>query len=173
MTTTDVKIMPALCLDLDGTVRYSKNGKFINKPEDIALFEGVEEKLWKYRNNGYLILGISNQGGIAFGIKTYEEERYEIEVMMSLFKESPFHFVKTCPYHPKGTVFPYMYRSLMRKPDYGMLMMLEAEATRNGIVIDWNKSLMVGDRPEDQQCADNASIAFQWAHEFFGREKVE
>ena len=33
------KVHPALFLDLDGTIRYSKNGKFINHPEDIELFE--------------------------------------------------------------------------------------------------------------------------------------
>lgn len=41
MVPNDVR--PALCLDLDGTIRYSKNGDFINGPEDVALFEGVEK----------------------------------------------------------------------------------------------------------------------------------
>lgn len=27
---------------------------------------------------------------------------------------------------------------------------------------------MVGDRPEDQECAEKAGIAFMWAHEWRG-----
>jgi D-glycero-D-manno-heptose 1,7-bisphosphate phosphatase len=172
-TVPTMKLAPALCLDLDGTVRYSKNGKFINKPEDIALFDGVEAKLWEYRNNGYVILGISNQGGVAYGIKTPAGEHAELDAMIALFDVCPFHLIKTCWHHPGGKQFPFNHRSLMRKPDYGMLVMCEYELFNAGYVVDWNKSLFVGDRPEDEQCADNASIAFQWAHEFFGRERVE
>lgn len=168
-----MRLAPALCLDLDGTVRYSKNGKFINKPEDIALFDGVEKKLWEYRNNGYLIFGISNQGGVAYGIKTPQSEHAELDAMVALFEECPFHLIKTCWHHPQGKTHPFNHRSLFRKPDYGMLAMCEYECFNAGLVVDWDKSLMVGDRPEDEQCAKNANISFQWAHHFFGREKGE
>jgi phosphoglycolate phosphatase-like HAD superfamily hydrolase len=32
---------------------------------------------------------------------------------------------------------------------------------------------MVGDRDEDMECAKNAGMAFQWAWDFFNREKPE
>jgi D-glycero-D-manno-heptose 1,7-bisphosphate phosphatase len=164
-----MQVTPALCLDLDDTVRYSKNGKYINKPEDIALFEDVEEKLWEYRNGGYLIFGISNQGGVAFGIKTPEQEYAEIDAMNALFTASPFHLIKTCWHHPGGKAYPLNHRSLCRKPDYGMLVLCEFDMFQHGHVVDWDKSLFVGDRPEDEKCAANAGISFQWAWEFFRR----
>lgn len=164
-----LKIKPALCLDLDGTVRYSKSGEFIKTPDDIVLFDGVEEKLWEYRNKNYLILGISNQGSVAYGIKTFHQVNDEIEQMNTLFERNPFHLIKFCLNHEKGKVFPYNLRSLYRKPDIGMLAQCEFEAFGAGIVIDWNNSLFVGDRPEDEECAKRAGIVFQWAWQFFER----
>lgn len=165
-----MQLVPALCLDLDGTVRYSTSGKFINKPSDIALFPGVEEVLWQYRDNGHLILGITNQGGVAHGLKSPTDEAVELSAMFSLFERNPFHLVKSCYHMEGGKVFPFNVRSLLRKPDIGMLALCEYEAFLKGWVIDWNQSMFVGDRLEDQKCAANAGIAFRWAWEFFGRE---
>ena len=163
--------VPVLCLDLDGTVRYNKNDPngFINKPEDIALYDGVEAKLWEYRDKGYLILGISNQGGVAFGHKTPEVVDAEVDAMLDIFERDPFDIVKCCLHHENGTKFPWNRRSLLRKPNIGMLVLMEMEAFKSGYLIDWDNSLFVGDRPEDEQCAKNAGIPFQWANEFFGR----
>lgn len=161
------RLKPALCLDLDGTVRYSKNGDFIEKPDDIALFDGVEEKIWEYRNKGYLIFGITNQGGVAYGYKLPADVDAEIEQTCKLFKKNPFHIIKSCLHHPKGTSEPFNHRSLLRKPDIGMLVVCEIEAWDAGYIVDWDNSLFVGDREEDRQCAKNADISFQTAHEFF------
>jgi D-glycero-D-manno-heptose 1,7-bisphosphate phosphatase len=164
------KVLPALCLDLDGTVRYSKTGDFINHPEDVALFDGVEEKLWEYRREGFLILGITNQAGVAFGHKTQISFLEEIDYMLKLFEENPFHIVKGCLSHPDGKIYPYNFRSLLRKPEIGMLAIMEMEAFNHGFIIDWAGSLFIGDRPEDQECALKAGLEFQWAWDFFGRE---
>ncbi len=162
------KVLPALCLDLDGTIRYSKSGKFISGPDDIALFEGVEEKIWQYRHNGYLIFGITNQGGVAYGLKTPADNMAEIDATIALFNKNPFHIIKESYHHPNGKVEPYNHRSLLRKPDIGMLVLCEVEAWDKGYIVDWDNSLFVGDRPEDQACAEKAGIAFQWADTFFG-----
>lgn len=169
--TRTITVKPALCLDLDGTVRYSKSGKFIERPDDIALFDGVEDTLNEYRARGYLIFGVSNQGGVAFNIKTPQQEIAEIDTTMALFKENPFHIVKTCWHHEKGRDPVFGHRSLFRKPNIGMLVMCEFEVFNAGYVVDWDHSIFIGDRPEDQECAKNAGIAFQWAWDFFEREK--
>lgn len=73
MRLQEYRLQPALCLDFDGTIRFSKRAEFINSPADICLFPGVEPVLWEYRGKGYLILGITNQGGVAFGFKTISQ----------------------------------------------------------------------------------------------------
>lgn len=162
-------LKPALCLDFDGTIRYSLSGEFINKPEDVALFPDVEEKIWQYRDEGYLICGITNQGGVAYGYKTPSDNDAEIDKTCSLFERNPFHIIKSCLHHPKGSHEPYNHRSLLRKPDVGMLCLCEVEAWEAGYIVDWDHSLFVGDRPEDMECAERAGIHFSWAWEFFGR----
>lgn len=163
-------VIPALCLDLDGTIRYSKDGEFINKPEDVALYPDVEEVIWRYRNDGYLIFGITNQGGVAYGYKHRLDHDMELERTLALFERNPFHVVKACFHHPEGKVKHYAHRSLLRKPAIGMLVLCEVEAWDEGYIVDWDNSLFVGDRQEDYECAINAGIKFQYAHRFFDRE---
>ena len=165
----DMEVKPALCLDFDGTIRYSKTGKFINKPEDIALYDDVEAVIWDHRNRGYLIFGISNQGGVAFNIKTPQQEMTEMDTTLALFRNNPFHLVKTCWHHEGGKNPAFAHRSLFRKPDIGMLAMCEFEAFNAGLIVDWPHSLLVGDRPEDEECAKRAGIDFCFADVFFGR----
>jgi len=164
-------IVPALCLDLDGTVRKSKTGVFINGPKDIELLPGVEEKIWEYQKKGFYIVGITNQGGVAHGLKTTEQFCEERDATFDLFNQNPFDAVLVCFNDPKGKVAPYNIRSLSRKPDYGMLARAEVEAYLDGLCIYWDNSLFVGDRPEDEACAKAARVPFQWAWDFFGFEK--
>lgn len=163
------KLRPALCVDLDGTVRYSADGEFINKAEDVRLFPDVEVKLWEYREKGYLIFGISNQGGVAFGFKTPQDCNEEVEQTFRLFERNPFHIIKCCFHEPRGKVEPWCHRSLLRKPDYGMLAICEVESFQAGYIVDWDNSLFVGDRSEDRDIASRAAIKFIPTEVFFGR----
>ncbi len=160
------KFVPALLLDWDGTIRKSKTGGYIKNFSDIELMPGIEKLIWLYRENGWLIVGISNQGGVAHGIKLPMEIEYERDVTLELFDKNPFHIVKMCYHMADGRIEPYNHRSLLRKPDIGMLAIAEMDAFAAGYVIDWDKSLFVGDRPEDAQCAANAGIKFEHIDSF-------
>jgi D-glycero-D-manno-heptose 1,7-bisphosphate phosphatase len=160
-------VTPALCLDFDGTIRRNKSGEsFIKNSSDIELMPGIEKLIWLYRNQGWLIVGISNQGGVAHGFKLPVEIEHEMNSTFKLFNENPFHIVKFCYHEEKGKIEPYCHKSLLRKPNIGMLALAEFEAYNRGYVIDWNKSLFVGDRPEDKQCAENAGIDFKHIDNF-------
>lgn len=161
------KVKPALCLDFDGTIRRSKSGqKFIQNFADIELMPNIEKLIWMYRKMDWIILGISNQAGVAHGIKLPFELEREMEETLKLFDKNPFHIVKFCFHDGAGRIEPYNHRSLLRKPNIGMLAIMEVEAWNKGIVIDWNRSLFVGDRPEDEQCAENAGIKFRHINSF-------
>jgi len=164
-------VKPVLCLDLDGTIRYSKSGlPFIQDENDIALFADVEAKLWDYKDRGYVIAGISNQGGVAFGKRTAQDVDNEVKATLALFSRDPFDSVQCCLCHPNGFIKPYNTESMFRKPNPGMLATLEEMANSHGIYIDWPHSLFVGDRPEDQECARRGQVPFLWAWEFFSRD---
>ena len=160
-------LKPALCLDFDGTIRQSKTGStFIKNFNDIELMPGIEDLIWKYRDNGFLILGISNQAGVAHGFKLPLEVENEMMKTFNLFKKNPFHSAKQCYHDGKGKIEPYCHRSLLRKPAYGSLAIMEVECYNAGFIIDWDNSLFVGDRPEDEQCAIAAGIAFKHINDF-------
>lgn len=162
-------IKPVLCLDLDWTVRSPKSGKFINSADDIQLFDEVESRIWEYKNKGYLIAGVSNQGGVAYGFKTHDDNIKELDATIALFENNPFDIIKCAYHHPQGDVSPYNHKSLLRKPYIGMLALIEVDAFDAGIIVNWKKSLFVGDREEDRLCAENAKIDFKWAWDFFDR----
>lgn len=161
------RLTPALCLDFDGTIRRSKSGKtFIENHKDIELMPNIENLIWLYRNAGWLIFGISNQAGVAHAFKLPMEIELEMDTTLELFQKNPFHIVKFCYHDAKGKIEPYCHRLLLRKPDIGMLALMESEAYKSLYIVDWDNSLFVGDRPEDEQCANNAHIKFRHIDSF-------
>lgn len=164
------QLKPVLALDLDGTVRFSKSGKkFIDGPDDIELLPGIEEAIWAYRDKGYLIAALSNQGGVAWGFKTVAQAEAELAATRNLFTRDPFHVLQQCYHMETGNVEPYNHRSLFRKPDIGMLCWIEYECWTAGYIVDWDNSLMVGDRAEDADCARRAGIDFSYIEDFLSR----
>lgn len=161
---------PALLLDLDGTVRYSRNGTFINAPEDVALFDGVEETIQSYRDDGYVVGAVSNQGGVAFGHKDIETLKGEVMAMHDLFEGEPFDVIQMSPFHEEGTIAPFCQASMYRKPNPGMVSVFETMMYARGVLVDWEESIMVGDREEDFRMADRVGLSFEHADLFFGRK---
>lgn len=161
-----------LCLDLDGTVRRTKSGKpFSENPDDVEIIPGMKELIWKYNYEGWLVIYVTNQGGIAHGFKTLEGVDTEIHNTLDLLTKEgedyyPCFGYYVCPHEPKGKLEHFAWRSLGRKPGYGMLVAAEEEIVEAGYIPDWDNSLFVGDRPEDEECAKAAGIPFMWAHDF-------
>lgn len=168
------QVKPALCLDLDGTIRFNAKDPsgFINGPDDVAVFDDVEPVVREWKSKGYLICGVTNQGGVAYGHKTIEDVHKENIATLSHFEDNLFDAVLNAPSMKGGSVKRYSYRSFLRKPEIGMLALLEAKCAENDIVVDWDNSVMVGNSSGDQDFARRARIEFRWAKDFFGREKV-
>lgn len=169
------EIRPALCLDLDGTVRDSRSGAKFGPTdlEDVKLLPGVEETLAQARADGFYIVGISNQGVVGYGTRNEVQVEQIAAATRAAFKVDPFDdlvMAYALPTDLGGKVPPHNVFSLLRKPGYGMLVMAEERARRRGVLIDWPTSLMVGDRPEDESCARAAGVPFRWAWDFFGWE---
>lgn len=169
------EVKPALVLDMDGTVRRSRSGqKFISDIQDIELFPDVEARLWTFRDMGWLILGATNQGGVAYGHRTEKDVEDEMKWTRGLFDADPFHHVlQALSAGGNSRVEPYCHESMLRKPHIGMLALFEVYFFERGLIIDWPNSLVVGDRMEDYWLARNARVSFQWEFEFFKRPTPE
>lgn len=164
-------VQPLLAVDLDGTIRYSRSGHKYGPVDenDVAIFEGVEAKLWACRAAGFRVVGITNQGVVGAGYATEAQVNATIRATLNAFDRNPLHEVNVCYAFAGGKVHPHHLRSLRRKPGYGMLVQAELFAFQEGVIVDWDNSTMVGDRDEDKACADAAGVRFEWAHVFFNR----
>jgi len=171
---SDGLFFPAIVADFDGTIRHPPEGKeFINHPEHVRLYDGVFEKLWHHRNHGHVILGLTNQGGVAFGHKTPDDMLREVHRMRQIGEERgtrwPFHEWYAVFLMEGGSVGPYSARSLCRKPAYGGLAVLHRRLWENhSLRVDWDRSIFVGDSEADFGCAKNAGLQFLHAEKFRG-----
>lgn len=156
---------PVLYLDLDGTVRQGKDdplGRFVNGPADVVVFPAAVEMMRRWKTRGGRIIGVSNQGGVALGIVTAESVAAAM-LETHLQADQMFDRIAYCQHHPQATD-PEMARCWCRKPTPGLLIEAALELARqHGEYYPPHLGLMVGDRPEDQECARLAGLEFQWA----------
>jgi len=164
---TGENMVPILYLDLDGTVRhgFDELGRFVNGPEDVHVFPEVPELLESYKAHGWKIMAISNQGGIALG---YMSLRTCMAAMVETQNQCKWLFDKIvfCVHHPRAEE-PEMAVCWCRKPKPGMVIEGALSLSdKTGEIYPPHLSLLVGDRPEDEQCAENAGLRFMHAQEW-------
>jgi D-glycero-D-manno-heptose 1,7-bisphosphate phosphatase len=165
-------------LDKDGTLIQPKGGRqFVESPTDQEILPGVADKIAQLKAVGATLVIASNQGGVAAGHKSLESAIAEMLYCLQLLPEVERAFF--CP-DWEGQTFYDVHRSNIdtqlplrmigweaykgiavedligqwRKPNPGMLI----AATRLYPMI--SEIYMVGDRPEDQQAAQAADVAF-------------
>lgn len=145
----------ALLLDLDGTVRRTTTGApYPRHPDEVELLPGRAETLRRFHEEGWLLLGVSNQSGIARGDvdeATVAACFARTEALLGL----PLP-VRWCP-HPAGAI-----RCWCRKPMPGLALTWIVE---HGL--DRARSRFVGDMATDRECAGYLGVPYTDAAEFF------
>lgn len=165
MTLTGEKAVPVLYLDIDGTVRHGKDelGRFVNGPDDVVIFPDAVEMMRRWRSQGGRIIGVTNQGGIALGYLSEEASQAALVKTHDL-TGGLFDAIQACPHHPDATD-PEQARCWCRKPSIGLILdgALRVGSAHPDEYYPPHLGLMVGDRPEDEECARLAGLDFQWA----------
>lgn len=160
----DTKI---LFCDIDGTLTETISGHaFKQHPKDVKVVEGANKAIAYYASLGYKVCGVSNQGGVAKGFKSLEATVEEMQFTLSLFPE--LEFILFCPDF-EGEICVVVKRDSFeemtnkgqnfRKPNPGMVN-YGLRLLGSGYATDEVEAWMVGDRPEDGECAVNAKIKF-------------
>lgn len=155
--------------DIDGTLVTTKSGATFRKTaDDWQWLPGRLERLKFLQAQGGKIAIATNQGGVAFGYMRRKDIIDELYKMA--YEVGTGIYISACFTHPKATIEEFKAEDdTRRKPGPGMLIEAQ-EHFKIGPI----HTLMVGDRPEDEQAAQNAGVAFMWADEFFkGLDKAQ
>jgi HAD superfamily hydrolase (TIGR01662 family) len=146
----------AVILDYDGTLRecIGGNGKYPTAKEQIEIKENRKAILDRYKSNGYLLLGMSNQSGVHKGDLTNEVAHELFQHTNKLLDvEIEYNF---CP-HQSAPISCYC-----RKPMQGKAveMILKHKLKRQDCI-------MVGDFTSDKTFATRAGFQYVDQAEFF------
>ena len=152
----------ALFLDIDGTLRITEHlpNKYPTHPDEVQLIHPADvmrKKLESFRKEGYTLIGVSNQSGIAKGTVTVEQVDEIFERTRSLLGYSDKEFpILYCPHRSNPIT------CFCRKPQTGMAM----EAIMK-LKLDPEECIMVGDMKTDEEMAKRLNIKYYDVAEFW------
>ena len=151
----------AVFLDRDGVLNRNvlnpATGEYESpgSPEQFELVEGVFPALRRLQDAGYLLLLVSNQPNFAKGKNSLQELHAVQALLAAGLTKAGIHFTEFyyCFHHPKGIVQSHSGPCDCRKPSTYFLLQAEA-----AFGISLRDSWMVGDRPTDIECGQNAGV---------------
>jgi len=138
----------ALFLDRDGIINHDLG--HVHEIDNFKFIDGIFELCRLFQKNGFLLIVITNQAGIAKSYYGHKEFSLLTQYMLDEFKKEEVMISKVyyCPHHQDFTG-----PCECRKPEPGMIF----EAAKE-FKIDLSKSILIGDRISDIGAAKNAGI---------------
>jgi D-glycero-D-manno-heptose 1,7-bisphosphate phosphatase len=132
-------LQPAVFIDRDGTLIVER--EYLSDPEGVTFVPGAEGAVRRLRDQGFAVVVVTNQSGIARGL--YTEEAYHavarrLDELLTL-ASAPVDATYYCPHHPDFTG-----PCECRKPGTGMY-----RAAARDLGLDLADSFYVGDRLKD------------------------
>jgi len=134
----------AVFLDRDKTL--IEDPGYIADPSLVKLLPGVGPALKRLAQAGYALVVVTNQSGVARGRLTEATlGRIHDELRRQVAEHGvTLDAVYYCPFHPEGTVPPYVKDSDLRKPQPGMILQAAREMDL-ALTTSWT----IGDSPRD------------------------
>lgn len=142
----------AVFLDRDGVINVDHG--YVHRPEDFEFVEGIFEACRHFRAQGYLLIVVTNQSGIARGMYTEREFQELTAWMLARFRDEGVNISRVyhCPHHPD---FEHEdeRNCQCRKPLPGMIL-----AGLSDYDLDPQECMLIGDSKSDMQAALAAGI---------------
>jgi D-glycero-D-manno-heptose 1,7-bisphosphate phosphatase len=153
---------PAVFLDRDGTINVDKD--YVHRADQWEWVPGARDAIRSLNEDGFLIVVVSNQSGIARGLYTEADVRKLQAFVSDAMKLAggridAFYY---CPHHPD-----FGSPCDCRKPAPGMLLRAAEE-----LGIDLARSFMVGDKAIDAQAAEAAGARGVLVRTGYGAEQA-
>jgi len=135
----------AVFLDRDGVI--TKEPPFYaHRIDQLELIPKSSEAIRLLNKNGFKVIVVSNQAGVAKGY--YQEKNIQIynNEMKRQLKEKGAHIdaIYYCPHHSEATIEKYKIDCECRKPKPGMLRQAEKDLN-----LDLKCSFLIGDKMSD------------------------
>ena len=139
----------AIFLDRDGVINQNDDHYYVYRPEDFTINQGIMEFMEEVHKEGYLLVIITNQGGISKGLYTRTDTDRVHELLL---EECSRHRIRIseiyyCPHSSK------IENCLCRKP---LPLMLEKAMAR--FEIDPGRSWFIGDSNRDIEAGEAAGL---------------
>ncbi len=133
----------AVFIDRDGTLIEEVN--FLHRVEDLQYFPFTDEAVRLLKENGFLVVLVTNQSGIRRGIYT-EADMNAVHAQIQNDLTEKLDAIYFCPHLPNEGCS-------CRKPNLGMI-----ESALADLPIDLENSWMIGDKNLDVELGLNAGI---------------
>ena len=159
---------PAVFLDRDGTINEQMG--YINHLSRFVLLPGVAEAIRLLNGEGYLVIVVSNQSGVARGYFPLELVHRVHQLMDNRLSEEGARVdgIYFCPHYSRGKVAEYAVSCRCRKPGTGLI-----ERACRDFPIDLTHSFMIGDRITDMEFAYRAGLRGILVKSGYGRGDLE
>ena len=159
----------AVFLDRDGVITQEPP-YYAYQLSHLELILKSAEGIRLLNENGFLVVLVSNQSGIARGY--YEEEdaaRFNQALAQKLAEEGAhIDAIYICPHHPEAKIEKYRLECDCRKPKPGMLKMAE-----EALEIDLKQSFMIGDKSIDVEAGKRAGCRTILVKTGYGHEEIQ
>lgn len=143
----------AIFLDRDGTINIDK--EYLYKIEDFEFTYKAVEALELLKKNGYKIVIVTNQSGIARGFYSEEDVTVLHDWLVQYLSQKGIHIdgIYYCPHHPDGVIKKYAIECNCRKPALGLYYKAIEELN-----VDTAASFAVGDNLRDLSICSESNI---------------
>ncbi len=139
----------AIFFDRDGVINSDIGHYYIYKITDFKINDGIIDALQKFRDAGFLLFIITNQGGVAKGIYSLDDVNKVHAYLLDILHQHNIDIkeIYCCPHHE--SVAPCN----CRKPNPYFIKKAIADFD-----IDSNQSYLIGDSKRDIDAATAAGI---------------
>lgn len=155
---TENRKFPAAFIDRDGTLIEEVN--YLSRVEDLRLFPFTAEAIQLLKDNGFLVIVITNQSGIDRGM--FEESvMHDIHAKIQSELNETIDAFYFCPHLPADGC-------LCRKPNPGMI-----KDACTDFAIDQENSWIIGDKAIDAETGFGAKIKTALVLTGYGQNELE
>lgn len=139
-------------LDRDGVITRDPP-HYAHRVEQLRLIPKAADAIHLLNKNGFKIILISNQSGVARGYYPEKETKIFNKALEKELSKKKAHVdgFYYCPHHPEAKIKKYRLECDCRKPKPGMIL-----RSAKDFNIDLKQSFLIGDRQSDILAGKNA-----------------